>query len=328
MPADLLDQLVAAAPTEDAATRVLSGSVQQHVAKLVPSLVGGSADLTPSTKTFIKDAAVVQRGAFEGRNFHFGIREHGMGAFAHGLALGEGFIPFTATFMVFSDYMRPVMRLTALSHMQCVFVFTHDSVYVGEDGPTHQPVEHYWALRAIPNLDLVRPADALECAAAWTHALARKDGPTVLSLTRQKLPSLPRPEGFEPATMLRGAYVVAEAEGAPAGVLIATGSEVSLALQARTLLGAAGRKLRVVSAPCVDAFLRQPEHYRAEVLPAGVPRCSLELGITGPWGALVGLDGLSIGHDDFGMSAPQKDIQAKLGMTGQAVADRIARWLG
>jgi transketolase len=328
VPSDLLEQLVAGAPTQEAATRVLSGTVQQQVAQLVPSLVGGSADLTPSTKTFIKDAAIVRRGAFEGRNFHFGVREHGMAAFALGLALGEGFIPFTATFMVFSDFMRPVMRLTALSHMRCVFVFTHDSLFVGEDGPTHQPVEHYWALRAIPNLDLVRPADALECAAAWSHALERKDGPTVLSLTRQKLPSLPRPEGFKPATMLKGAYVVVEAEGGkPEAVLIATGSEVSLALQARELLGAAGRKLRVVSAPCIDAFARQSEDYRAEVLPPGVPRCSIELGITGPWGALVGLDGLSIGHDDFGMSAPAKDIQAKLGMTGQGVADRIASWL-
>ncbi|MBW2455035.1 MAG: transketolase, partial [Deltaproteobacteria bacterium] len=279
VPADLLDQLVASAPKEEAATRVLSGTVQQRVAQLVPSLVGGSADLTPSTKTFIKDSAVVQRGAFEGRNFHFGVREHGMGAIAHGLALGEGFIPYTATFMVFSDYMRPTIRLAALSRQRCVFVFTHDSVYVGEDGPTHQPVEHYWALRAIPNVDLCRPADALECAAVWTHALERQDGPTVLSLTRQKLPVLPRPAGFEPATMLKGAYVVADAAGGkPFAVVLATGSEVGLVLEAKALLGPIGDKLRVVSAPCLDAFQRQPESYRDEVLPPGVPRCSVELG--------------------------------------------------
>ena len=326
VPADLLEQLASALPTKDDATRVLSGIIQQRVAELVPTLVGGSADLTPSTKTWIEGAALVSREGFGGRNFHFGIREHAMGAIANGLSLG-GFIPYTATFLVFSDYMRPPMRLAAMSHLQAVFVFTHDSLYLGEDGPTHQPVEHFWALRVIPGLDLVRPADALECAAAWTHAVSRKDGPCAFALSRQKVPALPRPDGFDPRTILKGAYVISEATAAPSAVVVATGSEVHIALEAKKLLGERGASLRVVSAPCWDAFERQDEAYRSSLLPPGVPRCSVELGITQPWRGVVGDGGLCIGHDGFGVSAPYEVIQSKLGFTAEAVSERIGAWL-
>jgi transketolase len=205
-------------------------------------------------------------------------------------------------------------------------------VYLGEDGPTHQPVEHYWALRAIPNLDVVRPADALECAAAWTHALSRREGPTAFALTRQTVPNLKRPSAFAPGDMLRGAYLVSDCDGTPDAVVIATGSEVHVAIAAQSLVAAqslmGAKKLRVVSAPCLEAFARQDQAYRDALLPPGVPRCSLEVGITAPWRAIVGLDGLTLGHDDFGHSAPYEEIQAQLGLTPQAVADRIASWLG
>ncbi len=328
MPDDLLAQLIAAAPDKEAATRALAGTIQQTAAQLVPSLVGGSADLTPSNKTFLKENPVIARGEFAGRNIHFGIREHAMGSFANGMALSDGFIPYTATFLVFSDYMRPAMRLAALMKVQSIYVFTHDSVYLGEDGPTHQPVEHYWALRSIPNLDLVRPADSLECAAAWAHALQRKDGPTAFALTRQGVPPLARPEGFAAGDMLRGAYVIEEASsGTVEVVIVATGSEVAVAIDAKKLLGEKASRVRVVSAPCLDAFERQDKAYRDSVIPPSARCVSVELGITQPWGGIVGRDGLCIGHDDFGHSAPWQEIRAKLGMTGEAVAARIETWL-
>lgn len=329
LPERLLPELVAVAPTgQDAATRNHSGAIEQRVAELVPALVGGSADLTPSVKTTIKDAGTIRKGHFEGRNLHYGIREHAMGAFTNGLALTGAFLPFTSTFLVFIDYMRPAMRMAALTRLQCVFIFTHDSLYVGEDGPTHQPVEHYWAQRIIPNLDVFRPADALECAAAWAHALRRREGPTVFLLTRQKVANLPRPAGFEPDRMLRGAYIFDDAaDGSPDAVLIATGSEVSVAVGAKPLLEARGKRVRVVSAPCWDEFERQEEAYRDAVLPAGVPRAFIELGVTKPWRGVVGHDGLLLGWDDFGMSAPYQVIGERLGFTPQAVADKVERWL-
>jgi transketolase len=325
VPADLLEQLVAAAPTKAAATRVQSGLLEQKVAALVPSLVGGSADLNPSTKTYIEGSPAIAAGKFEGRNIHFGIREHAMGAFLNGMALTGGFIPFGSTFLVFSDYMRGAMRLAALSHIPSIFVFTHDSLYLGEDGPTHQPVEHYWALRVIPGLDLVRPADALECAAAWAHALARKDAPTAFALSRQTCPNLPRPEGFDPKVMLKGAYVIADASE-PTLVVVATGSEVDVALGAKAILDAEGERVRVVSAPCWDAFEREDRAYRKAVLPPGVPRVVVELGVTAPWRGVVGEDGLVIGHDGFGISAPDTVIREHLGFTPAAVAAKIRAW--
>jgi transketolase len=328
VPADLLAQLVAAAPQKAAATRVQAGLVEQSVAALVPSLVGGSADLTPSNNTTIKDGGTIGPDAWSGRNWHFGVREHAMAAMAAGLALTDAFVPFVSTFLVFSDYMRPAIRVAALSRLQVVYVFTHDSLHLGEDGPTHQPVEHCWALRLIPNLDLVRPADALECAAAWAHALERRDGPTALALTRHSVPNLPRPDGFTPELMLRGAYVLSEPAGGKLdAVLVATGSEVSVAYEACKLLAAEGKRIRLVSAPCWSAFERQDAAYRAEVLPPGVPRASFELGVTGPWRGVVGERGLCIGHDGFGMSAPSEVIAEKLGFVPPAVAARIRSWL-
>lgn len=327
VPADLLEQLIAARSTKADATRGHAGHIQQKVAELVPGLVGGSADLAGSVKTTIKGGGDIGPDAFGGRNFHFGVREHGMGAILNGLALSGLFVPYGSTFLIFSDYMRPPMRLAALMRQQVVYVFSHDSIYLGEDGPTHQPVEQLWSLRLVPNLDVVRPADSLECAAAWTHALSRRDGPTVLSLTRHTVPELPRPADFDPRQMLDGAYVLAEAAD-PTLVLIATGSEVSVALEAKALLeraelGARAQRVRVVSMPCVEAFLRLPPEKKNAVLPPGVRRATFEIGVTTPWRAIAGLDGICIGLDRFGASAPWKEIATRFGFTAAQVADRI-----
>ncbi|MET0593365.1 MAG: transketolase [Polyangiaceae bacterium] len=328
VPANLLEELIKVAPTADGATRAHGGVIEQRAAALVPSLAGGSADLNPSTKTYIEGSPAIQKGKFEGRNVHFGIREHAMGAFMNGMAATDGFIPFGSTFLIFSDYMRPSIRLAALSHLQSLFVFTHDSVYVGEDGPTHQPVEHFWALRLIPNLDFVRPADALETAAAWTHALQRRNGPTAIALTRQKVANIPRASGFDPKVMLRGAYTLADSNGAPTLVLIATGSEVELAIGAKAKLEANGHKVRVVSAICWEAFERQDSAYREQVLPKGIKRVVIEIGRSDPWRGVVGPEGLVIGWDKFGTSAPSKDIQQHFGFTVDAVTEKIRGWLG
>lgn len=326
VPENLFEELCKAAPAKDAATRVQAGLVEQRAAALVPSLVGGSADLNPSTKTYIEGSPALAKGSFSGRNIHFGIREHAMGSFMNGMAAADGFIPFGSTFLVFSDYMRPAIRLAALSHLQAIFVFTHDSVYLGEDGPTHQPVEHFWALRLIPNLDFVRPCDALECAAAWSHALTRRKGPTAIALTRQKVANIPRPEGFDPRSMLRGAYVIADAEGAPTLVILATGSEVEVAMAAKKQLDAAGERVRVVSVPCLDQFEREDAAYRAEVLPPGVPAVVIEIGVSAPWWGVVGKGGLVIGRDYFGASAPDKVLQKEFGFTPDAVVEKIKAW--
>ncbi|HVJ93593.1 MAG TPA: transketolase [Labilithrix sp.] len=333
VPADLYEQLLAVLPEKDDATRNLSNALQQHVAEKVPSLIGGSADLAPSTKTLIKKSGSINAKAFEGRNLHFGIREHGMGAVCNALALSGGIIPYGATFLVFSDYMRPSIRLSALGEMQCLWIFTHDSVFLGEDGPTHQPIEHLWTLREIPNLALVRPADALETAAAWSIAMSRKNAPTAFALTRQKVPALKRLEGWDPKNALRGAYILQEATGLAAGqkpdvVLIATGSEVQLAVGARERLEQAGKKTRVVSAPCLEIFAEQDAAYRESVIPPGTRRASIEAGITLPWRRWIGDDGLAIGIDHFGASAPDKILAQKFGLTVDAVTSRLTAWLG
>ena len=327
VPDDLYDRLLAALPEKEDATRNLSNAIQQVVAEHVPSLVGGSADLAPSTKTLIKKGGSVAAKAFDGRNLHFGIREHGMGAVCNGLALSGGFVPYGATFLVFSDYMRPSVRLSALGELPCIWIFTHDSVFLGEDGPTHQPIEHVWALRLIPNLAVVRPADALETAAAWAIALGRRRAPTAFALTRQKVPAVPRDAGFDPKSVLRGAYVAKEATGgAPDLVLVATGSEVQLAIGARERLEKAGRKVRVVSAPCLEVFDAQDQAYRDAVLPPGVRRASIEAGVTAPWRSVVGESGLTIGIDRYGASAPDKILAQNLGLTVDAVTEKIAAW--
>jgi transketolase len=321
VPPDLLEQLVQATTPANKATRVLGALAEQRVAALVPGLVGGAADLAASTNTTIKGAADIGPGQFTGRNMHFGIREHAMGAVMNGLAL-SGFVPFGSTFLIFSDYMRPAIRLAALMNQQTVYVFTHDSVFLGEDGPTHQPIEQLWALRLIPNLHVVRPADALECAAAWTHAMLRKDGPTALILSRQNLPTLERPAGFDPKRVLDGAYVLSDTDK-PDLVLIATGSEVHVAVEAKKILEGKGRRVRLVSAPCLEAFAALPASAREAVLGRGARRVSIEAGRTLPWSGLLGDGGLAIGIDRFGASAPAERLAEELGLTGQRVAAHI-----
>jgi transketolase len=248
LPASFASEVYKAAGTQAGATRVLSGKIQQKVAELVPGLVGGAADLASSVRTNIVGSGSVAKGSFAGRNINFGVREHGMGAVLNGLALAGGLVPFGSTFLIFGDYMRPPMRLASLMKKRVVYVLTHDSIFLGEDGPTHQPVEQLWTMRMVPGLDVIRPADAMECAAAWISAVSRTDGPTAIVLSRQDLPYIERDSAFDPAQIERGAYVVRESD-APEAVLIATGSEVSTALEAETLLRAEGRKIRVVSMP-------------------------------------------------------------------------------
>jgi transketolase len=319
----LFDKLYAAAGDNKDATRSHGAKIQQLAAELVPAMVGGAADLVSSTKTTVKSSTSVARGEYAGRNIHYGIREHAMGSITNGLALSGFFIPYASTFLIFSDYMRPPMRLAALMEQPVTYVFTHDSIFVGEDGPTHEPVEQVWSLRLIPNLDVVRPADGKECAAAWSHALLRKDGPTALCLSRQNLPPLERPAGFDPREMLNGAYVLSSDDN-PEFVLIATGSEVSVAVEAKKLLNERGRRLRVVSAPCLEAFARLSADDKEKVLPRGLKRVTLEAGVTAPWGSITdGEGGLRLGIDRFGASAPYEELAEVYGLTGQMVAAAI-----
>jgi transketolase len=319
LPADLEAQLLAAVPPKNDATRSLSNAILQKAAAVAPFLVGGSADLEPSTKTRIQGSPSVRRGEFEGRNFHFGIREHGMGAVMNGIACHGGFVPYGSTFLQFSDYMRASIRLAALMHIQCIYVFTHDSIFLGEDGPTHQPVEHVAALRLIPNLVTWRPADGMETALAWAAALRRTKGPTALVLTRQKTAALPR-TSLDPAAFQRGGYVAFEATGGtPRIVLMASGSEIGLAVEARGKLEAEGVPARVVSVPSLETFESQSAEYRRGVVPDGVPALAIEAGVPNPWYRHVGRDGAVIGIQRFGASAPAEVLAEKYGFT----ADRV-----
>jgi len=324
---DLTRRLMADAPAGDGATRAHSGAVLQKAAEYVPGLVGGSADLAPSNKSVIKDSPPIAPGAFEGRNFHFGIREHAMGAIVNGLLFHGSFRPYGATFLVFSDYMRAPIRVAALSGLPAIYVFTHDSIFVGEDGPTHQPIEHAAALRAIPNLHVFRPADGLETALAWGAALERTDGPTALLLTRQKVPALVREAEGDLADPGRGAYLIAGDER-PDAVVAATGSEVHLAVEARRSLGGEGHRLNVVSVPCLEIFLAQDAGYRERLFPSGVPVATVEAGRTVSWGALAGSGGLTLGIDRFGASAPAGEVAEKLGMTADSVTRSLREWIG
>jgi transketolase len=328
VPEDVLDRLLAQAPTGAAATRAHGGAVLQRAAALVPSLAGGSADLEPSTKTRIQDSDAVQKGRFTGRNLHFGVREHGMGAILNGMALTEGFIPYGSSFLVFTDYARPAIRLSALMKLQVIWVFTHDSIFLGEDGPTHEPVEHLASLRLIPNLLVIRPADGLETAAAWGIALERRDGPTLIALTRQKTPALPRAADFDRSVLRRGGYVLVENAARAAITLIATGSEVGLAVDAVRLLAERGIAVRVVSMPARERFLEQEASWRDAVLPPGGRRVSIEAGVTWDWRGLIGAEGLAIGIDRFGESAPAEALAGHFGFTPARVAERILGWLG
>ena len=302
---------------EAAATRSASGAVLNALAPVIPELVGGSADLAPSTDTNLKDAGHIGPGAFGGRNLHFGIREHAMGAILNGMALHGGLRGYGGTFLVFADYMRPSVRLAALTGLPVVYVYTHDSIGLGEDGPTHQPVEHLASLRAIPNLVVIRPADANETAGAWKVALERTGGPTALALSRQRLPVL-RPG----SAVDKGAYVL---EDGGHVVLIGTGSEVSACLEARTLLAETGIAARVVSMPSWELFAEQPASYRDQVLPPGVPSLAVEAGASFGWERWANA---SVTIDRFGASAPGEVALERLGFSPQNVAQQARALLG
>ena len=310
------------------ATRAAFGRVLNAVAPRLPTLMGGSADLTPSNNTAIQGAADFQKGAYDGRYLRFGVREHAMGAILSGMALHGGVRPYGGTFLVFADYMRPSIRLAALMNLPVIYIFTHDSIAVGEDGPTHQPVEHLAALRAIPGLTVIRPADATETAAAWRTALQSADGPVALILSRQNLPVLDRRK-LPPADRLtKGAYVLSDADE-PQAVLIATGSEVQLALKAQGMLSERGVAARVVSMPSWELFERMPRDYRDAVLPPAVSaRVAVEAGIAMGWERYVGDSGTVVGMTGFGASAPGETVMEKFGFTAERVVDAALRVLG
>jgi transketolase len=309
------------------ATRAASGKVLNAIAETLPELVGGSADLAPSTKTLMACSGDLGATSAGERNIRFGIREHGMAAILNGMSLHGGIRPFGATFLVFADYMRPAIRLAALMGQSVIYVFTHDSIWVGEDGPTHQPVEQMASLRAIPNLTVIRPADANETAAAWRLAVERNLGPTALILSRQGLSVLEETAARAARGVLRGGYVLKDVEE-PELVILATGAEVIVAHGACALLADRGLRARLVSMPSWEVFELQPKAYQREVLPEGVPRLAVEAGATMGWHRWVGEGGDVVGLDRFGASAPGKVVAAKLGFTAEAIADRAVVLVG
>jgi len=330
LPDGWADDLPSFLDAPSTATRAASGKVLQGLAKGIPELVGGSADLSPSNKTDIVGAEDVFPATPGGRVLHFGVREHAMGGIMNGMALHGGPRPFGGTFLIFSDYMRPSIRLASLMGQPVIYVFTHDSIGLGEDGPTHQPVEQVMALRAIPGLLDLRPADAAETRVAWQVAVERSDGPSFLALTRQGVPTLSLSDGrYGSAEGLRkGGYVLIEADGDPQVIVLASGSEVGIALEARDLLQERQVPTRVVSLPSWFLFQHQDESYRQSVLPPSVPvRISVEAGTTLGWERWTGANGVSIGIDRFGASAPWKQVYQELGVTAEAVVEAALRSL-
>ena len=336
-PGNLLEKLIAAVEGVEGPTRKLSQDVIQEAARMIPQMTGGSGDLEPSTLTLIKTensiipASLKSRHmpdpSFSGRNIHFGIREHGMGSVSNGLYLSGFWHPFCATFVVFSDYMRPSVRLAAISGLPTIFVYTHDSFWVGEDGPTHQPIEHAWALRVIPNLCVWRPADAVETAAAWAHALQRPGGnhPSALLLTRQGVRKLERPPGFNPKEIWKGGYIVQEAVNAkPQVILISTGSEGGPVQDVRTYLVNKGIPVRHVSMPCLELFKGQSKEYQKYLLPPASKKIIVEAGVSGPWYQYA--DHV-IGQESYGHSAPGEVIAEKFGFTAEHLIRNISNYL-
>ena len=326
-PPDLEDRLVAALPKEggSVSTRKLSGMVLQAASAAVDSLIGGSADLEPSTLTLIGKSSDVSKSSFKGLNLRFGVREHGMGSVMNGLSYYGGFIPYGSTFLCFADYMRPTVRLAALSHLQSVFIYTHESFFLGEDGPTHQPIEHLNSLRMIPNLWVLRPADGLETAVCYRMALERKGGPSALAFTRQDLPTLERPAAFKREDIAKGAYTVFERGAKPDIVFVATGSEVSLALAAAKELPEA-TAIRVVSMPCRELYAAQPKAYREQLIPPTAKKIVVEAGTSFGWLGMIEArpeDTLMVTIDHFGASAPASVLAEKFGFTPKAVAARV-----
>jgi transketolase len=319
---------------EAKATRAYSGEVINAIADKIPQMIGGSGDLTPSNNTYIKSSGDLEAGRYANRNIHFGIREHAMGSTMNGMALYGSVIPFGGTFQTFSDYMRPAIRLAALSHVRVIYVFTHDSIGLGEDGPTHQSVEHLAALRAIPNLAVIRPCDAHEVREAWNAALQRTDRPTSLALSRQKVALIDRRKFADARGLRKGAYVLAEAENRngrdvmPRLILIATGSEVGLAIGAWEKLNKQGVPTRVVSMPCWEFFDAQTEKYRESVLPRRVrARLAIEAGVSLGWSKYVGDDGDTLTVDRFGASAPAEDVFKDYGFTVENVIKKAKKLL-
>ncbi len=317
---------------ESAATRAYSGEVINAIADTIPQLFGGSADLAPSNNTTIKNSGSFAPESFDGRNIHYGIREHSMGSEMNGMALYGSLIPFGGTFQTFSDYMRPAVRLAALSHIQVIFVYTHDSIGLGEDGPTHQSVEHLAALRAIPNLNVIRPCDAHETREMWCAALLSKETPTAFSLSRQKVAVIDRKKFADAKGLHQGAYILAEAEdkkgiaAEPKLIIIATGSEVGLAMQAREQLNASGTPTRVVSMPCWEFFDAQPDKYKESVLPKNTrARLAIEAGVSLGWHKYVGLDGDTLTVDKFGASGKAEDVFRDYGFTVENVIKKARK---
>ncbi len=327
LPDLLYSDLRSLATSKPEATRATSGRCIQVIAKHIPGFVGGSADLGPSNKTFINDSASIKKDDFNGKNIHYGIREHAMGGISNGLALHGGFVPYASTFLIFSDYMRNSIRLSSLMNQQVVYVFTHDSIYVGEDGPTHQPIEQLSSLRLIPGLRVLRPCGEAETIESWLMALERKDGPTVLALTRQNLNQISNINSVEVHKGIRrGAYVVAKEESSLKCVVVASGSEVPLALEVRAQMNAQAW-MRIVSVPCMELFLEQDKAYKDSVVPMTVPRVSIEAGSTSLWKAVCGHDSLNIGIDDFGTSAPGELVAKHKGLDAESISVRIKKYL-
>jgi len=330
LPDDLAERLAEGRAEVEDATRKHSAAAIGRLAAVAPWLVGGSADLAESNNTRIEDGGDVGPAAgegvdpFAGRNLHFGVREHAMAALTNGINLDGTFRAFAGTFLIFSDYARPAVRLAALMGVRSVFVFTHDSIFLGEDGPTHQPIEHLDALRAIPGLEVWRPCDGVETAAAWAWLAARAEGPGCLALTRQKLAPVERPEGFRVEDAWKGAYAVRQPAGEPDGVLVATGSEVALACAAAERLDSEGVAVRVVSMPCLERFARQPEAWRRALVPTErVPVVAVEASRALSFHGLVGPRGLVHGIDRFGASAPWKDLAEEYGFTPEHLAAAV-----
>ncbi|MEM2068682.1 MAG: transketolase [Nitrososphaerota archaeon] len=309
--------------SEGMATRAASGKVLNAIAKYIPTMVGGSADLFESTSTYLQGLGDFQADNPLGRNIHYGVREHAMGAIMNGMVYHGGILPYGGTFLVFSDYMRPAIRLAAMADLQVIYVFSHDSVWVGEDGPTHQPVEQLSSLRLIPNLWVIRPCDPNEVSVAWEIAIERKDGPTAIILTRQKVPVLDRSK-YPPADSIRkGAYILADSGNEPDLLILASGSEVHIALEVKKILEEKGVKTRVVNMASFELFELQNEDYRRRVVPRSVARVAIEAGRGLCWYRYVGEDGLVISIERFGKSAPYQDLMVDFGFTSEKISEKI-----
>lgn len=310
--------------TEKLATRKASAQVLNAIAGSLPTLMSGSADLHASNNTLIKSSKPFQHNTYDGNNIYYGIREHGMASMMNGMALYGGVIPYGGTFLVFSDYLRPAIRIAALSHIKPIFVFTHDSIGLGEDGPTHQPIEHLASLRAIPNLLVIRPADANETVYAWQAVIEHKGGPAAIILTRQGVPVLDRTLCAPADGVLKGAYTIKESSGKPDAIIIATGSEVAPSLKAAEMLQEKGKSIRVVSMPSWELFEKQPDEYKNQILPPDcIRRVSVEAGSTFGWQRWVGTEGIALGIDRFGASAPAGVLMDKFGFTAENIAGKV-----